>query len=97
MSFINKVNSAGVLNFGGAKEMPKGNVLHFILYTASCVKKHLLFAPFAPHPDPSPSQLRWGLSPPESRSQLSLTASGVRLRSFIAERQAKPRRQEEDK
>lgn len=68
--------------------MPKGDILHFISHIASCVKKHLLLAPFIPHPDPSPSQLRWGLSPPESRR--------LRLLSF-SQRQAKSRRQEEDK
>lgn len=48
--------------------MLQGTVLHFISHTAGCVQNIYSLLRLSPHPDPSPSQLRWGLSPPESRS-----------------------------
>lgn len=69
--------------------MPCQRVIFFISsHIQPAVLKTFILAPFTPHPDPSPSQLRWGLSPPESRR--------LRLPSFLSERQAKSRRQEED-
>lgn len=96
--FFNKVKSAGVLDFGGTKEMLQGTVLHFISIQPVVFKT---FTPCSAYPltliqTPASSGGGSVLRSPGVGLKAGLAAIGVRLRSSLSERQTKPRRQEED-